>query len=228
MAAKSLEELKADASKLNIPLTGEETATEIKNLIKTAQTPPPPTDPLPPTPPVTEKTGDEKEVTMKVSDIKKLIAQAIIESKESAPIKPKKVTEHHVHVWRLDGKWVVDFKDRNVDEYYKGKIHSFQKFNEQKREFEAWIEVVFQDGTTKELPLYRYVQNRHLVYCQLVKRHLADQSYVIGEVEKKKEVGDKLVGTGVMVDQTVEKYETTFEVKLPDGTVLMLPEYVIA
>lgn len=238
-ASKTLEELKVEAADLKIELAGNESEGDIQELITAVSS-----GIKEDIPPVIQKEPVEKPkraavakgeevVTMKVSDIKNLIAQAIAESKESVPLKPKKVTEHHVHVWRLDGKWVVDFVDRNVDEYYKGKVHSFQKYNEQRREFEAWIEVKFEDGSTKELPLTRYVQNRHLMYCPLIKRHKKDVSYSMGEVEQKKEVGDLLVGTGVMIDQTVEQYETVFEVRVPvegnpDGKVLLLPEYVIA
>ncbi len=164
-----------------------------------------------------------------LADVQKMINDAIAASKEAdKPMKPKKVTEHYAHVWRLDGKWVVDYKDRNTDPYVKEKIHAFNKFNEQRREFEAWIEVVFFDKTTKELPLPTYVKNRVLVYCPIIKRHKKDTSYVIGEVEKKKEINDKLVGTGVMIDQEVTMEQETFEIRTPDGEILMLPDYVIA
>lgn len=174
--------------------------------------------------------SNQNEGYMKISDVKSLIAEALAAQKAegAAPIKVKRVTEHTAHVWRLDGKWVVDFKDRNVDEYVKEKIHAYQRFNEQKREFEAWVELVFEDGTTKDISLPTYVKNRVLVYCPIVKRHKTDKSYSVGEVEKKKEVGDKLVGTGVLVDQEVEMYSEVFEVKTPDGKILHLPDYIIA
>lgn len=167
---------------------------------------------------------------MKLSDVKSLIAEALAAQKQDAlaPIKVKRVTQHTAHVHRFDGKWVVDFKNRNTDPYVKDKVHAYQKFNEQTRLFEAWVELVFNDGTTKDIPLTTYVKNRVLVYCPIIKRHQVDKSYSIGDVEKKKEVGDKLVGTGVLVDQEVVRYEEVFEVKTPDGEIFMLPEYVIA
>lgn len=173
--------------------------------------------------------SNEKEGYMKITDVKALIAEALAQqaAESKQPIKLKKVTEHTAHVWRLDGKWVVDFKDRNTDPYIKEKIFSYQKFNAELREFQAWIEVVFEDGTTKDLPLNTYVKNRTAIYCPIIKRHQVDKSYSIGEVEKKKEQGDKLVPTGVVVDQEVTMYEEVFEVKTPTGA-LNIPAYAIA
>lgn len=170
-----------------------------------------------------------EEPTVKMSDVAKMIADAIANSKEAEkPQKAKRVTEHYAHVWRFDGKWVVDFKDRNTDPYIKEKVHSFNKFNEQRREFESWIELIFDDGSTKEIPLTTYIKNRVLVYCPIIKRHQIDKTYSIGEIEKKKEVNDKLIGTGVMIDQEVNIVEESFELKTPDGVVRTLPAYVIA
>lgn len=170
----------------------------------------------------------EEEATMKISDVKKLIAEAIRESKETPVRKAKPVSEHWAHVWRLDAKWVVDFKDRNTDEYVKTKIHAFIKYNASKREDESWVEVVFEDGSTKEISLPSYVKNRVLVYCPIIERNKIDMSYSMGQVERKKEVNDKLVGTGVMMDQTVERYEEVFKVRTPDGKILTLSDYIIA
>lgn len=200
--------------------------------LKDLDTPPTPSTTADTKPIVTESALPAKEVPegmMKISDVRALIAEALAQQAADAkqPIKLKRSTEHTAHVWRLDGKWVVDFKDRNNDPYVKGKVHAFQKFNEQKREFEAWIEVVFDDGSTKELPLVTYVKNRVPIYCPIIKRHQMDKSFSFGEVEKKKEVGDKLIPSGVVVDQEVTMYEELFEMKTPEG-VLKIPSYAIA
>ncbi len=182
-----------------------------------------------PTPGVMAK-DPNKEGYMKISDVKALIAEALAQQKQDAntPIKIKRVTQHTAHVWRFDSKWVVDFKDRNTDPYHKEKVHAYQKFNEQLRQFEAWVELVFEDGTTKDIPLTTYVKNRVLVYCPIIERMKIDRSYSMGEVEKKKEVGDKYVGTGVLIDQEVTRYDEVFKIKTPEGTILELPDYVIA
>lgn len=169
----------------------------------------------------------KKEEYVKLSDVTRLIEEAMA-SQKTGPIKAKKVTEHTAHAWRLDGKWVVDFVDRNTDPYVKDKIHAYPKFNANTRQTESWIELKFQDGSTKDISLPSYVKNRIPVYCTIIKRNKIDKSYVTGEVEKKKEVNDRLVGTGVMVDQIVERYEEIFELKTPDGEMLVLPAYVIA
>ena len=164
------------------------------------------------------------------NDVRRLIAEALAAQRAegAAPVKQKKITEYTAHVWRFDGKWVVDFVDHNTDPYMKEKRHAYNKFNAEQRRTEAWIELVFEDGTTKDVPLTTYVQHRVLVYCPIIKRHIIDKSYVIGEVEKKKEVNDMLVGTGVMVDQEVTMNDEVFEVKTPDGQIFKLPSYVIA
>jgi len=168
--------------------------------------------------------------------VKKLIAEAMAnQAEENQPRKVKRVTEHKAHVMRFDGQWVVDFADRNydytkkeiIDPYVKEKIHAFNKFNAEKREFEAWITLILEDGKRVELPLNRYVQHRTPIHCTIIERRKVDKSYVIGEVEKNKEVGDMMVGTGVMIDQEVEMYIEIITVKTPEGKVLELPDYAI-
>lgn len=191
---------------------------------------------------VITKKGPEGEPMVSMSDVKKLIAEAVAGLKQNdQPKKLKKITEYFAHVWRLRGKWVVDFKDRNtrineetgeeekIDVYIKNKIHAYNKYNAEKKEFEAWVTVVFQDGTTEDIALPKYVEHRVLVYCPIIKRHKTDLTYSIGLVEIKEENKEgKLVGTGVMRDQDVEMCSEVFEVKTPDGEILMLPDYVIA
>lgn len=172
---------------------------------------------------------EAKEGYVKMSDVKSLIAEALAQQRAelNTPPKIKKVTEHTAHVWRFDGKWVVDFKNQNTDPYVKHKIHAYDKFNEQIRQYEPWLELVFHDGSTKAVRLTAYLENRVLVYCPILKRNKIDRSYVIGEVERKKEEGDKLVGTGVMVDQEVTQFEESFEIKTPDGEIFVIPDYAI-
>ena len=178
-----------------------------------------------------------KEKMIPMSQVQKMMEEVVRMSKEeNKPLKARRVTEHTAHVWRFDGKWVVDFVDRNIDPetnekidpYIKDSIFAFNKFNEQKREFEAWITLKFNDGTTKEVPLNRYVQHRVLVYCPIVKREKVDASYSIGEVEKKKDNGDMLVGTGVYVDQEVVIEKELFHIKTPEGETLIIPDHAIA
>jgi len=224
-----IDELKVEAEKLNIPLTGEETKPQIEALIKAAS---PEKDKSTKNPSV----DTTQERSIPISEVKKLIAEALAnQAEDNQPKKVKRVTEHHAHVWRIDGQWVVDFADKNfdyaknevIDPYIKEKVHAFNRYNEQKREFEAWITLILEDGTKKEMPLNRYVQHRTLVYCTIVNRKKVDKSYVIGEVERKKEVGDVNVGTGIMVDQEVELYTEIFVIRTPEGKVLELPDYVI-
>ncbi len=192
----------------------------------------PPVEPVTSTSPTTSPAPSSSTPTegyVKISDVKQMISDALAQQKTDSakPIKLKKITEHTAHVWRFDEKWVVDFKDRNSDPYKKEKVHAYNRFNEQQRIFQAWIELVFDDGSTKDIPLTTYLEHRFPIYCPIIKRHIIDKSYVAGEVEQKKEVGDKLVGTGKMIDQDVTMYSEVFEVKTPDGVIRMIPDYAI-
>lgn len=199
------------------------------------------TDPIDPTPagmpkPPAIKSQPQEEKMVPLSSVKKLIAEAMAEMAEKdKPAKVKRVTEHHAHAFRLNGKWIVDFADRNydyekkekIDPYIKEKIHAYNQFNQQKREFEAWIKIVYDDGTMEDLPLNRYVERRTLVYLPIINREKVDKSYSIGEVEKKKEVGELNKGTGIMIDQEVQMDAEIFHLKTPEGGTLILPDYVI-
>jgi hypothetical protein len=213
-------------------------ATHPATLAKMLKEAPPTANPTP-SAPLNNPAPSER--TFSLQDVKALIAEALATAKDDAraPIKVKKVTEHTAHVWRFDGKWVVDFKDRNtqvnpetgliekIDQYILKPQHAYQKFNEQTRMFEAWIEIVFNDGSTKNLPLTTYVEHRVPVYCPIIKRHQIDRSEVVGEVEKKKEVGDKYVGTGIVIDQEVNRYDEVFEIRTPEGTIYKISDYAI-
>lgn len=219
--------LKTEAEDLGIALEGNENVATLEAMIADKKGP---IDPNP-------KAVPSQETMVPLSEVKKLIAEAMAnQSERDKPVKLKKVTEHHAHVFRLNGKWVIDFADRNydyenkkiIDPYIKQKVHAYNVYNPQKREFEAWIKLIFQDGSTEELQLNRYVERRTAVYCKIVKREKVDESYVIGEVEKKKENRDGVnVGTGVMIDQEVEMHREIFHVITPDGEELSLPEHVV-
>lgn len=240
MAAPSLEQLKSKAIALGIEFKPDATATDLKELINAREPANPgPSDSGEQNPPKTEipMPSQPSQQMIPLADVKALIAEALAaQADKDKPVKVKRTTEHHAHVWRLNGKWVVDFADRNfdydnnvrIDPYITVPIHAYQVFNQQKREYEAWIKLIFQDKSTEEIPLNRYVERRTLVYCKIIKRHPKDLSYSIGEVEKKKESGDKLVGTGIMVDQEVSMYAEVFEIETPEGEILKLPDYVVA
>src|SRR6266853_4429448 len=115
------------AGELEISLSGEETNAKLEEMIlekEPAFVYKPATDPAPAT-----------EQMVPLSAVKELIAEAMRnQAEKDKPAKVKKVTEHHAHVWRLNGKWIVDFADRNydyvkkeiVDPYIKDKIHAYQ------------------------------------------------------------------------------------------------------
>lgn len=217
------------ATELNLPLEGNETVPQLETMIEQAAPRVQNTKPSVPT-----QSTEEKMVPLSV--VKQMINEAMANrADEGKPKKVSRVKEHMARMWRLNGKWVVDFADRNydydkkaiIDPYIKDKIHAYQIFNAQKREFEAWIKVIFQDGTMEELQLNRYIERRTGIYCTIVKREKVDKSYSIGEVEKKKESGDLNVGTGVMIDQEVLMDGEIFHLRTPEGEMFDLNDYVI-
>lgn len=248
--ATKIEKLQIEATNLGLTLTGDESEAELKSMIKgvgdSLNQDPQPGDGSTASIPAEEvggetpqpKTQASAEPMIPLSQVQEMIrAEVAKQNDERGKIqKPKKVMEHFARLWRLDGKWIVDFIDRNIDKatgakidpYIKTKIHAFNKWNEQRREFEAWIELKFVDGSTKEISLPRYIEHRFGVYCKINKRDKIDSSYVVGEVEKKKEVGDRLVGTGVMIDQEVTRFNEIFTLETPEGEILTVPDYVIA
>ncbi len=218
MAPKSKSEEKRIAS-----MNEENTSNETAGQNETAE--PTPT----PMPKTEQQHSEPAEKMVPLSMVQDLIKAEMAKMKDDAgkPVKVKKVTEHTAQVSRFDSKYVVDFVPKNVDEYRKEPIHSWNVYNEKSREWEAWIDLKFEDGSTKELPLKTYCQYRVVLQLLIIERKKIDKSYSIGQVEKKKEQGDKLVGTGVMIDQEVSQYEETFVIKTPEGSTLTLPWYVI-
>lgn len=172
-----------------------------------------------------------------MSTVKQMIAEALAQASEaSKPQKVKRVMTHEAHIHRFNGKWVVDFADRNfdyetgekIDKYVKEPIQAYKLWNDSKREFESWITLIFHDGSKESIPLNRYLERRIDVYATIVKRHQKDLTYEIGDVEQKKWVGDRKVGSGVYVPQEVNMYSELFELKTPDGEEFLLPDYVLA
>jgi hypothetical protein len=172
---------------------------------------------------------EEKEPTMKLSDVKKLLAEMEerIKSKDE-PVKLKRTQEHQAHLWRLNGKWVVDFVNQNNDPYIKHPIHAFNKWSDALRQNVAHIELKYHDDTTEVIPLTSYVENRVPVYCKILKRDKKDVSISHGTVEVQEWKGDVKRGTGKVIDQEIEMYVETFTLQTPEGGELVVPEHAIA
>lgn len=174
-----------------------------------------------------------QEATVPLSDVKRLIAEALAQQAQDArkPVTLKKQTEHYAHLWRFEGSWVVDFKDQNNDPYVSNKVHAFDVYNEATRSFEPHIELMFSDNKpSKKVALKSYIAKRIPVYCLIKERKKIDRSYSIGETEKKEwsESSSKMVGTGKMVDQVIERYDEVFTLETPEGEIITVNDYVIA
>jgi len=172
---------------------------------------------------------DDKEY-MEVTDVRRLIAEMLEKQTQEAktPKKLSKVKEHFANVHRFNAKWVVDFVNKNTDHYIKGTIHAYNKYDPERRETRAWIDLVFEDESVFSVLLSTYLSARVTVQCLIKERRQIDTSYVTGEVEQKKIVDDKNVGTGIMIQQEVTQYREQFVVVTPEKTELTLPDYVLA
>lgn len=169
-----------------------------------------------------------------LSDVKRMIAEALAQQAQDArkPVTLKKQTEHYAHLWRFEGKWVVDFKNQNNDPYLNKPVYSVDVYNEATRAFEPHLELVFHDGTSKKVPLKTYVSvgKRTPVYCLIKERRKIDRSYSIGQTEKKEwnDAESKMKGTGKMVEQVIERYDEVFVLETPEGQIITVNDYVIA
>lgn len=174
------------------------------------------------------------EETVKVSDVKKLFAEFMKEKNEQdssiSLIKKKKVEKHLKTVYRFNSKWVVDFVNRNTDQYQKQEVYAFNKFNPSTKRDEWHLELKYDDGSTEEVSGYTYLRYRVPVLCVIEKREKIDVSYQNGTTERKVVVNDgfKKIGTGDEVALEVEMFKEMFHMGMPDGQTLIIPDYALA
>jgi len=176
--------------------------------------------------------GDTKLYTKE--EVRNIIAD-FMKEKESEKtnnslIRKKKVEKHLKTVFRFNGKWVVDFVDRNKDEYEKRKIHAYNKINPLTSKEEPHIELKFDDDSTLEIPLYTYIRHRIPVLCPIDKREKVDVSYENGTTERKVVVKDgyQKVTTGEAVPLEIEVYKEFMHMELPDGRIIKIPDHALA
>ncbi len=238
--ATEKQDLQNTAESMGIKLKGNENTSQLKELIENyvpaINNDQPDGDPTPNPNPSPSQPEAERMVPM--SDVKRLIAEEMAkmrekDQEEKGVKKVKRVQEHHVQIHRWNSKWVVDFVDQNKDPYLKTPVHAYNVWNEQQRQFIAHLELVLWDEVTGEkstevVALTRYLERRLNVYCLILVRQKIDATYSIGEVEIKKEGKDGMMhGTGVYRDQDVEMVNEIFEVKLPTGMVIKVPDYAV-
>lgn len=174
----------------------------------------------------TEEVVEKKEEQMiPMSEVKKLFKEMM--ANEGKIEEPEKPSEYTASLCRLDGKWVLDFKDYNTDPYVTNKVESIKKYVPEAREFVSYVTVVFDDGTEKEIPIHLFMRNLTPIQCRIIERKKINKSYSVGQVEKTEWVNDRKVGTGVMVDQKVTMYEERFILQTPDGKQVDVPGSVI-
>lgn len=135
-----------------------------------------------------------------------------------------------VRVARFQKKFIKCFKNMNDDPYMPDAIvHAYDIFNEKTRRNVPWVTIVFQDDTEFVIPLETILKRAKTVSCELVQTKEEDISYNRGKVEKQ-EVKDseyKQSGTGAMVKTKVTLKKYLYEIKLPNGELMIATPDVI-
>lgn len=129
-----------------------------------------------------------------------------------------------VRIPRFKGKFIYSFKNTNTDEYFPDLvIHAFDVWNDQKKQNEAWVTVMFEDNTTLSLPLYTVLTKSQTVWVDLVEVIQKDTSYSAGKTERAEVKDYSRQGTGVMVKMKITQADYSYKIKLPnDG-----PEVIV-
>ncbi len=143
---------------------------------------------------------------------------------EDEEVKEDKI---NIRVNRFDGKWVVDYADKNIDPYVKHKVFEFQKKNDITGQIESHVTLIFSDGTEKDVPFITYLRNRKQVQVQVDERINKNTVKKIGKVTIKEIKGNNTYDTGREIDQTVSRVTSTFKVNLEGHGEIELPAYVI-
>lgn len=177
-----------------------------------------------------KKPKKEKERMYTSAEVKAMLKQVADEAGQRSEEAKENTDRKKLRLARIEGQLIVGFKNRNEDEFLPGiVIHAFNKWNNEAKQNEAWVEVVFENGKTKEMPLLYLVSTARPMVVEIVKENVKDESYSIGQVEKTiyDESGGTMKGSGIMVQQKVEKYSKTFDVLLPTGEQITVPDYII-
>ena len=140
---------------------------------------------------------------------------------------PKADDYKEARLSRIKGKFVVGFVNQNDDPYLDKTIHGYQKWDDRERVWVAWVEVMYQDGTTEHMPLRHFTETCLGITCEIVKKIEKDESYSLGKVERRVVKGYQPEGVGVMVDQKVVQKTASYVLKTPQGEEIEVPEYIL-
>ena len=166
--------------------------------------------------------------TYTAEEVQAMLQQVLSKNTSTSPAEPDE--RKKVRLARIESHLIVDFVNKNNDPFLPNVVvHAFNKWNESLKQFEAWLEVVFDDGTTKEMPLLYLVSNARPIECPIIKQNVVDTSYSLGMVDKKvyDEKSGGMQGQGLKVKQEVKQQKVSFVISTPDGKELEVPEYVV-
>lgn len=118
---------------------------------------------------------------------------------------------------RFQNKFIVGFKNTNTDPYFPELvIQAFDVWNEQTKKMDAWVDVIFLDGSDLKMPLYSIITRSTKVECDLIEVVPTPKNYDNGKVEIMGEVKEySRVGTGATTKLKVMVNEYKFKIKIP-------------
>lgn len=152
------------------------------------------------------------------------------ETKKAVSAFDDKEKEVHIKINRFDGKFVVDYKDRNIDKYSDQTVFVFNQKNIETGAIEPHIELVFIDGSSEIVPYRAYFRNRKRD-IEFKALEIKANKKVVGDgrtVTRKEHDGKfSMIDTGNEVALEYVKYSYKYVVDI-EGQTYELPDYVIA
>lgn len=168
------------------------------------------------------------------SKVREMIQEALLKSradsrKEEEDMDVEELFKQKtLSIPRWQNKFILGFENTNTDEYMPELVvHAYDVFNQEKRQYEPYVEVKFEDGTTAQLPLYTIITRSLKIDVDIVEIIDEDASYSDGRVEvaEVKEYSRK--GTGVYKKLKVTQANYKYKVRLPSGKeVIVGPEVI--
>lgn len=239
MAKKTQEELKQEAIGLGLSLRGDETYSELSELVRNGKVPDVSVEDLKaqsdaaaaalagPKPEKTEQkmySADEVR-TMFEALRKELKKDDVAEEEDDGPRK------HTCRMARIQNKFIVGLKDLNNDPFFPDRVlYSQDIFDEQKRVMVPHMTVIFEDGSDLTLPVETLFKIVKTITCPLIERKQKDASQKLGSVEVKELKGESYnpTATGEVITAKFKAVKETFVVKLPnrEETVEVIPDVV--
>ena len=237
MAKKSFEQLKAEAIAKGMQLSGQESYTELSDLLKedTGEPAPTPTftEPTPEEIKAIEEASKAKQEEIKkrqeeiLQNKKKMYSEEevieLFKKYENAKKKDEDEEEgerkHTVRISRFNNKFIVGLKNLNVDPYFPDLvITAINLFDEKTRSFVPHVTLIMDDASETPIPLETILKIKQSIQVPLLETKQKDISKKYGQIEEETRddgsYGMKKTGNIVTGKQVMKEY--LYVVQLPN------------